>query len=105
MNDSKFDNLLRSARVEVPLPGAFQAEVWRRIAREQDDTLKSRFAQFVRSLFEVLSNPVAATVMVLTIVLAGLWFGSMNPAAAHDAKIAYVQSVSPFAASHSGHSP
>lgn len=105
MNDSKFDNLLRAVKVEVPLPGAFQAEVWRRIAQEQENSLKFRFSQFVRSFFEVISNPVAATALVLTTVLTGLWFGSMNPTADHDAKTAYVQSVSPFAASHLGHAP
>jgi hypothetical protein len=98
--DSGFDELLRSAEVKVPLPGAFQAEVWRRIAVAQETSLRGRWERILEAIFGTLARPVTASVMVLGMVSAGLWFGSLGTEPVRDAKLAYIQSVSPFAHQH-----
>ncbi|MCB1096680.1 MAG: hypothetical protein KDN22_13970 [Verrucomicrobiae bacterium] len=95
-NDAGFDQLLRSANLEVPLPGAFQSEVWRRIAVARESTLTARLAHALESLLSSLAQPVAASVLVFATISAGLWFGARSTEPGHDAKLAYVQSVSPF---------
>lgn len=100
--DSGFDRLLRSAKVEVPLPGTFQSEVWRRIAVAQESTLAGRFTRLLDSLMSGLTQPVAASAVILTMISGGLWFGSLGEDPVRDAKLAYVQSVSPFAHAHGG---
>lgn len=102
--DSGFDELLRSAEVTVPLPGAFQAEVWRRIAVAQETSFKARLERVLENVFGTLTRPVTASVMVLGMISAGLWFGSLGTEPVRDAKLAYVQSVSPFAHQHGGES-
>ncbi|MFN0129981.1 MAG: hypothetical protein ACKV19_25230 [Verrucomicrobiales bacterium] len=101
-DDGAFDDWLRSAKVEVPLPGAFQSEVWRRIAVEQESTPMARLASLLDSILSALNRPVAATASVLLMVSAGLWLGSLGVPPARDGKFAYVESVSPFVPSHQG---
>ncbi len=100
--DTGFDALLRSAKVKVPLPGAFQAEVWRRIAVTQESTLRARLSRMLESLLGTVARPLAASAVMLTMISAGLWFGSSREVPVRDAKLAYVQSVSPFAHQHGG---
>ena len=75
-SDSEFDELLRLAKVEVPLPGAFQAEVWRRIAVAQEASFGTRLSRLLEAVFDTLVRPVTASAMVIGMVSAGLWFGS-----------------------------
>ena len=100
--DSGIDDLLRSAKVEVPLPGAFQSEVWRRIAVAQEATLAGRFSRALESFLGALTQPIAASAILLAMISGGLWAGSMGNEPVGDAKLAYVQSVSPFAHAHGG---
>jgi hypothetical protein len=102
LDDGAFDDLLRSAEVEVPLPGAFQFEVWRRIAVAQESTPMARLARIVDPIFGLLSRPLATTASVVLMISAGLWLGSLGVHPARDGKLAYVESVSPFAQSHRG---
>ena len=102
--DSAFDNFLRPAKVEVPLRGAFQSEVWRRIAVAQETTLAGRFSRFLESFSGALTQPVAAGAVLLAMISGGLWFGSMSGEPVRDAKLSYVQSISPFAHAHGGES-
>jgi hypothetical protein len=100
--DAGFDELLLSAEVKVPLPGAFQAEVWRRIAAAQETSFNGRWVRILDLVFGAFAKPAAASAMVLGMVSLGLWFGSLDAQPAQDAKLAYVQSVSPFAHPHGG---
>jgi hypothetical protein len=100
MSGEGFDELLRSAEVKVPLPGTFHADVWRRIAAAQETSFKGRWERIFELIFGNLANPVTASTVVLGMVSLGLWFGSVGTQPAQDAKLAYVQSVSPFAHSH-----
>ena len=101
-NEAGFDNLLRSARVNVPLPGAFQAEVWRRISQAQEDSLGARWARNWEALLSLLVRPAVAGTAVALMVAAGLFFGSSGQSPSQDGKLAYVESVSPFVQAHTG---
>jgi hypothetical protein len=101
-DDGAFDELLRSAKAEVPLPGAFQSEVWQRIAVDQESTLMARLARILDPILSVLNRPIAASASVLLMVSAGLWLGSLRVYPARDGKLAYIESVSPFVQSHQG---
>lgn len=101
-DDGDFDELLRSAKVEVPLPGAFQYEVWRRIAVAQESTLRARLARMLEPMLGLLSRPLAASASMVLMIFAGLWLGSLGDHPSRDAKLAYIESVSPFAQSHRG---
>lgn len=98
--DSGFDDLLRSAKVAVPLPGAFHAEVWTRIAVSQEITLAGRFLQLLEAFLGAVTQPIGASAILLAMITGGLWFGSMGGETLRDAQLDYVQSVSPFAYTH-----
>ena len=102
-DDLGLDDLLRSAKVEVPLPGTFQAEVWRRIAVAQEATFSARLAQWTESVFGALVRPAWAAAAVAVMASTGAWLGLKGPGdTSTDGRVAYVQSVSPFAHSHRG---
>lgn len=102
MHDSEFNDLLRSAKAVPPLPGAFQAEVWRRIETAEADSFKLRMRNWVDGIHAMLVRPVAASAAVVLMVSAGLWFGAQVPESVRDPKLAYVESVSPFLQAHHG---
>lgn len=100
--DAEFDALLRAAPAEIPLHGSFQAEVWRRIATAQSATLSARLAQVAEGFFALLGRPAMAMAAVLTMVVAGGWFGLKDTPPSMSGKLAYVASVSPFAGHQTG---
>lgn len=102
--DAAFDTLLRTAQVEVPLRGAFQSEVWRRIAVAQEITMAGRFTRHLELFVGALTRPMAAAVVLLAMISGGLWVGSLKSGQGKDAKLSYVQSISPFAHAHRGES-
>jgi hypothetical protein len=99
-DDGAFDEMLRSTKVEVPLPGAFQAEVWRRIAVHEDSAPLVRLTLALKPVLSLFNRPLAASASVLLTVLVGLWLGSLEAHPARDGKLDYVESISPFAQSH-----
>lgn len=102
LSDPELDELLRSVKVRVPLPGTFQVEVWRRIAVSQEAALPVRISRWMDGFFNLLVRPTVATAAVLLMISAGAWLGSVGSDAGRDGKQAYVQSVSPFAQTHEG---
>lgn len=101
-NDPALDDFLRTAQVNVPLPEAFQADVWRRIAVRHQASIPVRFSSWMEKFFGSLVGPVPATATLLFMISAGIWFGSTGSEPGDDGKFAYVRSVSPFAAEHEG---
>lgn len=101
-NDLALDDILRSIKVEVPLPCAFQSEVWRLIAVRHQATMAGRFSCWMEKVFGSLVGPLPATATLLLMTSAGIWFGSKGSEPGDDGKFAYVRSVSPFAAEHEG---
>jgi hypothetical protein len=95
MNDSEFDDLLRTAKGEVPLPGSFRQGVWHRI--ESTAAESPRGLAWFQELVAVLVRPWGAAAGVAATVAAGLWLGAASIPEAKDAKVAYAESISPFA--------
>ena len=100
MSDPEFDDLLRLAKAVPHLPGAFQAEVWKRIEAKDADSLTLRLTQWIESALTLLVRPMAASAAMILTISAGLWLGTQNPQSVRDPKIAYVESVSPFLQAH-----
>ena len=99
--EADFDAMLRSAKVAIPLHGPFQMEVWGRIAAARDATLAARFTRWMQGFSDHFERPVAATAALLIMTAGGAWLGSRAEQSAPYGKLAYVQSVSPFAQPHS----
>ena len=98
--DKEFDDLLRLSRAVPPLPGVFQAEVWRRIEAKDADSLAERLTQWIEWALALLVRPIAASAAMMVMISAGLWIGTQGQQPVQDTKIAYVKSVSPFLQAH-----
>lgn len=95
MNDSEFDDLLKTARGDVPLPGSFRQGVWHRI---ESAALESpRRLRWLHSIVAVFLRPWGAAAGVAATVAAGIWLGAASIPEAKDAKMSYAESISPFA--------
>ena len=99
--DADFDAVLRSAKIEIPLHVSFQTEVWGRIAAARDATYAARFTRWVEGFSHLLERPLAATTALLMMTAGGVWLGLRAEEPESSGKLAYVQSVSPFAHPHS----
>ena len=92
MNDTEFDDMLRRARGDVPLPDSFRRDVWNRIAGEEQRTPMRWF----RSLVDDIVRPWSAVCGVAAMVALGLWLGALGGPPSTDTKMVYAESVSPF---------
>jgi hypothetical protein len=95
MNDSEFDDLLKTAREMDPLPPSFRQGVWHRI--ECAGQPSAGLATWLESVAFTLARPWAAVAAVTATVTIGLWFGVASAPEPKDAKVAYAESISPFA--------
>lgn len=91
MNDSKFDDLLKAARGDVPLPQSFKQGVWHRIESAADGP---------QAIFPSFGRPWVAALGVAASVVAGLWLGAISIPEIKDTQTAYAESISPFAHAH-----
>jgi hypothetical protein len=97
MNDSEFDNFLKDARAEKPLPVSFGHEVWQRI-ETADITLHPHFAG-LQSIITALVRPWGAVAAIATMITLGLWLGAATAPRAEHLQMTYAESISPFAQS------
>jgi len=98
MNDSEFDDLLRTASGTEPLPPSFRQGVWHRI--ECASQPSTGLGAWLESVAATLARPWTALAAVAATVTIGLWFGVVTAPEPKDAKLSYAESISPFA-----HSP
>lgn len=92
MNDLEFDDLLRTARGNVPLPDSFRSDVWTRIASGEHRPA----AAWLVGPIEAFVRPWTAVGGLAATVALGLWLGAVSAPDAVDAKVAYAESISPF---------
>lgn len=92
MNDTEFDDMLRKARGDVPVPGSFRGDVWNRIAAEEPS---ASFAWF-RSLVDGFVRPWNVVCGVTATITLGLFLGGLSAPRPADAKMVYAESISPF---------
>ncbi len=92
MNETEFDDMLRSARGDIPVPDSFPRDVWSRIAAEGQ---RSPLAWF-HSLVDGFVRPWSAVCGVTATVALGLLLGELSSPRRADAEMAYAESISPF---------
>lgn len=100
MNDSELDQLLKAATADVPLPAGFQREVWSRIEAADARAWKPRINRAMERFLGFFALPPVAVATCTGMVLAGAWFGLQSKDAAPVDKLAYIESISPFAHTH-----
>lgn len=98
MNDSELDELLRVASIDDSVPASFRRRVWTRI--ECATLRKSQRFGWLETLAVALNRPSGAALAVASMVTLGLWLGNGGISSEIDAKMEYIQSISPFAATH-----
>jgi hypothetical protein len=97
MNDSEFDDFLKDARAGKPLPVSFGHEVWQRI-ETAEITRRPHFAG-LQSIITALVRPWGSVAAIATMITLGLWLGAATAPRAENPKMAYAESISPFAQS------
>jgi hypothetical protein len=60
MNDEELHRLLRQHPASLPLPSAFEREVWSRIEADEVRSVPSMLAELLRRLLTSLSRPAVA---------------------------------------------
>lgn len=100
MKDLELDKLLELAQVKMVPHGGFQREVWLRIEVAETKGCRPRLSQIAERLFTWLALPPVALATCSLMLAAGVWSGLESGNLAPQGKMAYVQSISPFAQSH-----
>ncbi|WP_035608010.1 hypothetical protein [Haloferula sp. BvORR071] len=96
MNDSDFDDLLRSARGDRPLPTSFRQQVWRRI---ENDAAALPLRWYHR-VFAAVTKPWGAAAGFAATVAIGLALGLITTPKEDSSASSYAYSISPFAQTH-----
>jgi hypothetical protein len=93
MNDSDFDDLLRSAGGNSPLPRLFREGVWRRIENDGVQLVHPWYFGF----FNALAKPWGTAAGLAATVALGLWLGAVTGPREQRTAASYAYSISPFA--------
>jgi hypothetical protein len=101
MNDESLKQQLRTWKAEAPLPADFQREVWQRIAERGEARGTSFIAAFVETWLGWALRPMAAVVLAVVAVAAGVGLGTWkggSDRAAHWERLEarYVESIDPY---------
>ena len=100
MTDSEIDALLRQSKPAVEMPPTFQAEVWRRIAVAEESSLGRKVGGWLEMLLSWVGRPLGAAALCALTVGGGLLLGGRVKPQGSDGRVAYLESVSPFVATH-----
>lgn len=90
MNDHDLDAILRSAKIEFPKTSGFQREVWSRIEAE------SATPTVLQGFWEWTARPLGIISGVAAMAAMGLFLGAVTVPDAVDARLSYIESISPF---------
>jgi hypothetical protein len=96
MNDSEFDDLLRTTRGPNLLPSSFRQDVWQRIDNSAAVDSSSGIIR-MEPIAARIARPWAAVAGIAAMVSMGLWLGALTAPGSQDAEIRYAASISPFA--------
>lgn len=101
-----FSQVLRTWRVDAPLPPRFREAVWRRIEQEEAKSNLTLLAALSAWVESVLPHPKVAlcyvTALSLVGIASGLWIGQEKSHRLNtDLGLRYVQSIDPFQSSAS----
>ena len=90
MNDEKLDAILRSAHVDFQVAKGFQQGVWSRIEAEFPNS------SFLEGLWIWATRPLGIATGVAATAAVGLCLGAVTVPEPADARLSYVESISPF---------
>lgn len=94
MNDSNFENFLKSARADIPVPDSFKVDVWKLINQATEKSAQE--AAKSQLLIAMITHPWGLVAGLAAMVTLGLWLGATTTPHAKNAKTAYAESISPF---------
>lgn len=98
MNDSDFDDFLKTARADLRMPDSFKQEVWHRI--ESAENQSPRVGVWFQAFAAGLARPWGAATGIAATVTLGLWLGSAGIRNSKNSEAAYAMSISPFSQGH-----
>ncbi len=102
-DDQSLRQVLRQWTVDTPLPPRFQEQVWRRIARAENQPAPSLWGSLSRWVEVLLPRPQFALSYVAALLVVGVAAGSLAAQVTvrrlnADLGLRYVQSLDPFQA-------
>ena len=98
MKDFDFDDLLRTAREELPVPASFKQDVWDRIGNSNNELPQGVI--WFQAFATALARPLGAAAGIAASVTVGLWLGSTGIRDSKSSETAYAMSISPFSQVH-----
>jgi hypothetical protein len=90
MNDEKLDAILQSAHVDFHVANGFRQSVWSRIEAE------SSKPGFLEGFWTWMTRPPGIATGVAAMAVIGLFLGAVSVPKPADARLSYVESISPF---------
>ncbi len=103
MNDDELHQLLRQHPARLPLPSAFEREVWSRIEADEGRSMFSLLGEFFQRLLTSLGRPAVAfaTIAIFGIVGAGTAVVMLRAEDSERGELAYLETVNPLVRAHS----
>jgi hypothetical protein len=103
MNDEELHRLLRQHPASLPLPSAFEREVWSRIEADEVRSVPSILAELLKRLLTSLSRPAVAFATILLFGAVGAVSGvtMIKRTESRHGELAYLETVNPLVRSHS----
>lgn len=107
MNDEELHRLLRQHPFSLPLPSAFEREVWSRIEADDLRSLSSILAELLRRMLTPLSRPAMAFATILLFGAVGAMTGAamVKSTQSSQGESAYLETVNPLVRAHSEGEP
>lgn len=100
MNDLELDQLLKETNISDLPDASFQRDVWFRIEAAESNGWKPRVNRILERFLGVFALPPVAVATCTAMIAVGAWFGLEAGNSSPAGKVAYVQSISPFAQTH-----
>ena len=103
MNDEELHRLLRQHPARLPLPSAFEREVWSRIEADEVRSVPSILAELLRRLLISLGRPAVAFATIALFGAAGAGTGvvMLKKSQTEGGELAYLETVNPLVRAHS----
>ena len=103
MNDEELHRLLRQHPASLPLPAAFEREVWSRIEASEQLSMASLLGELVRRVLTSLGRPAVAFTTIALFAATGAGFGMvlLKNTEAERGELAYLKTVNPLVRPHS----
>lgn len=107
MNDQELHRLLRQHPASLPLPAAFEREVWARIEVVEVRSVTSLLGELVRRVLTSIGRPAVAFATIALFAATGAGTGAvmLNKGETARGELAYLKTVNPLVRPHAGVEP